>query len=93
MVAKRRPTPREQWPATPAGGTQHVAPADSTHAGIESPAMLLQAQLGAAMASPWNEVLVEPDADRWPGAARLAVLFGGAAASWTLVWQAVHHLT
>lgn len=84
IASQLDPTTGVARQATPA----HLEPAGPGHAGIESPAVLLQARLDAAIAvSPWVGHDAQSAVDHWPGAVRVAVLIGGASASWALAWQ------
>ena len=93
MVAQPRFTPHvtDQGRANPV--TRPLAPADTHHEGIESPAIALQARLDVAMSTGrWAGSDAEPRVDRWSGATRVAVLLGGAGASWAIAWKMVEFL-
>ncbi|WP_097063163.1 hypothetical protein [Sphingomonas guangdongensis] len=71
-----------------ARGAPHLVPASARHESVDSPAAALQARIDAAMTSgAWTSAAIEPHVDRWPGAARVAVILIGAGASWVLAWQ------
>ena len=93
MVAKRRIASETDPAAGFSRAPSRLEPAGAGHAGVESPAMLLQALLDAAVStSPWAGYVVEPRIEQWPGIIRVAILLGGAGASWAMVWEGLQFL-
>ena len=92
MPAKRRLMSRETWsldaPATPS----HLSAADPSHREVASPAVMLQARLGAALATSDNPYATRADDAKWSAPVRLTILLGSAVASWVIVWKIVAFL-
>lgn len=73
------------WPQpVPAREVVRIAKPGVGHAGA-SPALLLRAELEARLAGPGTATLAEPDLEKWPMAARLAVIIGGSLAAWIAI--------
>lgn len=88
MAAKRRAAQQRRWaaPARP----RPIA-ATEGHESVTSPAALLQAQLDAAIHGPWAGHAASSETERWPGAARVAILLGGTVGSWALLLGVIAH--